>query len=393
MGDQLQSAILSCNKVAMAHFRLRRLRPSQHLLHRAFALLPLITHEPLREKLRVMTLNNLGCLYSLAKPEVAVRHLEEALDLELRAEERVQAAGTCLNLSAIRAQLGQHEEALRQACMALELLTAQGKKTAGGDVALAVAFHNVGVEYEVLSKPGEAAKAYKQGLREAKNRLGKQHEVTSALKKSLAVLQKSSNFSSSIRPSTPSFPLLPKSPQLPSPAKPFFRLTKEQSLSPVSFTWRTRPKLHSSKVKAKLGRRVSDGRTTLPPTERHLSLKTRDIERKVSQVIEELELLKHKARTDCRLNSMPIVSHSERHAEKQMLRRRRKQSVVLQALLRGYLARRQHTLYLKSALTIQRWTRSSQVRHLYLNIRSAIICIQRAWRCNQAKVRSQSKGL
>jgi len=394
MADQLQSAILSCNKVAMAHFRLRRLGPSHHLLHRAFALLPLITHVPLRDKLRVMTLNNLGCLYSSAKPEVAVRHLEEALGLELRAEDRVQAAGTCLNLSAIRAQLGQHGEALRLACVALDLLTAQGKKAAGGDVALAVAFHNVGVEYEVLGKPEEAAKAYKQGLQEAEVRLGPQHQVTSALMKSLAAVQKTANSHFCLKPSTPSFPILSKSPQLQS-ARPFSRLAKEQSLSPVSFTRRTRrrssPKLHSPEAKARLGRRVSEGRTALPPSHRHLSLNTRDVERKASQVIEELEFLKHKVRADCQLNSLPTVTHSPRRRLGRLVPgHRRKQGVfLLQALLRGYLARRQHALCLKSALVIQRCIRGSQVRNLYLNIRSAIIYIQRTWRRYRAKARLQ----
>ena len=406
MGDQVPSAILSCNKVAMAHFRLHRLGPSQQLLHRAFALLPLISNEPLRDKLRVITLNNLGCLYGSARPEIAVKHLEEALGLELKAEERVQAAGTCLNLSAIRAQSGLHGEALRLACVALELLKINSKKATGsGDVALAIAHHNVGVEYEVLGKPEEAVQAYRQGFEEAKVKLGEHHQVTAALAKSLNALRKPAtptppphtNSPQYQRPSTPSFPLIPKSPQLIPIASSFSRMTKKNSLSPVSFAHKIRgrssPKLYISpeiKAKNRLGRRVSEGRAAglATPTYRHSSFSTHDIERKASKAIEELEHLKRKARADCQLSSLP--NSSPTHSPGRRLQRSRRQRCVLflQAILRGYLARRKHVLYLKSALIIQRYVRGFQVCHLYLKICSAIIYIQRAWR--RYRVRAQS---
>lgn len=415
----MQSAILSCNKVAMAHFRLHRLGPSQQLLHRAFALLPLISSEPLRDKLRVITLNNLGCLYGSARPEIAVKHLEEALGLELKAEERVQAAGTCLNLSAIRAQSGLHGEALRLACVALELLKINSKKATGsGDVALAIAHHNVGVEYEVLGKPEEAVQVYRQGLEEAKVRLGEHHQVTAALAKSLNALRKPAtpaplpHTSSPLypRPSTPSFPLIPKSPQLYPIASSFSRMTKKNSLSPICFTHRTRgrssPKLQiSSEIQAKnrLKRRVSEGRTAgslgaglATPTYRNSSFSTHDIERKASKAIEELEHLKRKARADCQLSC--LTNSSPAHSPGRRLQRSRRQRCVLflQSILRGYLARRKHVLCLKNALTIQRYVRGFQVCHLYLKIRGAIIYIQRAWRRYRVKAqsgRATRKGL
>lgn len=376
MEDQLGSTILSCNQVAMSYYRLRRTRPSQQLLHRAFALLPLVNNSSKREKLKFMTLTNLGCLYSSSKPEIALKHLEQALGLKLTAEE---FAGTYLNLSAIRSSMGQHHEALRFALMAVQLLSAESRQRTGAcDTALAVAYHNVGLEYELLEKFREAENAYCEGLETAKKTLGVQHHITRLLKKHLKALQNSQSKSRAVtpRPSTPAFPLLSQSPQL--------THTQKHSVSPLpksrkgpflsKFTPRSSPTLN---IQPRFGRRESEGKVFPHSSHSHLN----ELESKASNAIHLLEQYKQQVKQEGQF-SIPSSTKWMEHRNRRFRSVIREESriVGMQAVLRGYLARCAHRRYVRSCVTIQRYVRGHQVATLYRNIRSAVVCIQRAWR-------------
>ena len=55
-------------------------------------------------------------------------------------------------------------------------------------------------------------------------------------------------------------------------------------------------------------------------------------------------------------------------------------NVAIQGVLRGYLARKRHSVLKSAAITIQKHVRRYQCRALYKNIRAAIVCIQAWWR-------------
>jgi len=73
-----------------------------------------------------ITYNNLGCYYKKRnKPNVALKYLEQALNIEMETEpDNINVAGTHLNLCAILSQVRKHGRALHHAKEALKLLLA-----------------------------------------------------------------------------------------------------------------------------------------------------------------------------------------------------------------------------------------------------------------------------
>ena len=71
-----------------------------------------------------ITYNNLGCYYKKRnKPNVALKYLEQALNIEMETEpDNINVAGTHLNLCAILSQVRKHGRALHHAKEALKLL-------------------------------------------------------------------------------------------------------------------------------------------------------------------------------------------------------------------------------------------------------------------------------
>ncbi|CAK9070664.1 unnamed protein product [Durusdinium trenchii] len=119
------------------------------------------------------------------------------MEVDLGTDE-VTLAGTNLNICAILSKLEKHDKAVQHALAALELID---RKTSSSDPAtipaddyavLAIAYHNVAIERDLLHQYDKAAAAFHQGFEVAKRCLGEDHPLSVTLGKNAeAVLLKS----------------------------------------------------------------------------------------------------------------------------------------------------------------------------------------------------------
>ena len=173
MGDSdIESIVLSCNKLAMDHLKEEKFASALHLLNRAKDLLDFPSAST---KLLAVTLNNLGCFYKKkGKLALSLQYLTRALHLEqLNPSDKVNQAGTHLNITAIRSSMNQHKLALNHATEAINmLLEAEALDTELNiKTTLAIAYHNAGIEYEFLGNSTKAAEMFNFGLKLAEKYL------------------------------------------------------------------------------------------------------------------------------------------------------------------------------------------------------------------------------
>ena len=191
--DDREALVLNCNKVAMDYLREDDFKEALVLLKKAEAML----NSPdsgedshIRLKLLGITFNNFGCFYKRKKqPNVALYYLKQALDIEVQqGKDNINLAGTHLNICAIYSQLGKHSEALQHAYDAFKLvetvptdLSDDSSGRSNAITTLIIAYHNVAVELEFLSKLKEALDFYTRGLEVATSELGASHGLTKSL--------------------------------------------------------------------------------------------------------------------------------------------------------------------------------------------------------------------
>lgn len=181
---KLETTILNSNKLAMDHLRNNDPESSLKLLKHAERILQSADKSNQSNRLRAITMNNLGCFYKRTEqPSLALRYLKQALEYEdLR--EIVNLAGIHLNICAIKSTLNKHEKAIRHAKLAIHLLTENFKATNNFITTLAIAYHNVGVEYEYLENFESSTLFYKKSIDLALDKLGPTHSLTKSLQKS-----------------------------------------------------------------------------------------------------------------------------------------------------------------------------------------------------------------
>jgi tetratricopeptide (TPR) repeat protein len=181
---KLETTILNSNKLAMDHLRNNDPESSLKLLKHAERILQSANKSNQSNRLRAITMNNLGCFYKRTEqPSLALRYLKQALEFEdLR--EIVNLAGIHLNICAIKSTLNKHEKAIRHAKLAIHLLTENFKATNNFITTLAIAYHNVGVEYEYLENFESSTLFYKKSIDLALDKLGPTHSLTKSLQKS-----------------------------------------------------------------------------------------------------------------------------------------------------------------------------------------------------------------
>lgn len=146
---------------------------------------------------RAVTFNNLACYYRRqGKLHASLQYLQKALKIEARLERVDNPADTFLNTCAVLSQLGRHQSALEHAQQALILLqeelavvlgpAAPGNAPPKADrvAVLAIAYHNVGVEYEFLRKFEQSLAAYRKGVEVSERFLGGDHAIAVTLRNS-----------------------------------------------------------------------------------------------------------------------------------------------------------------------------------------------------------------
>lgn len=189
-GDR-EALVLNCNKTAMDYLREDDYREALTLLRKAEALLNSLEEGEdagKRLKLMAITYNNFGCFYKRRKqPNVALYYLKKALEIESsQGEDRVNVAGTHLNICAIYSQLGKHTDALQHAYNALKLVEdvkaePLSPTRTNAVTTLIIAYHNIAVELEFLAQVQGAVEFYNKGLTSATEELGRDHGLTRSL--------------------------------------------------------------------------------------------------------------------------------------------------------------------------------------------------------------------
>ncbi|KAF4656389.1 hypothetical protein FOL47_009014 [Perkinsus chesapeaki] len=151
---------------------------------------------------RATTLNNMACYYrKVNKPQIAMKCLVRALRLETASSSSssdLSAAKTHLNIASVLSCMSKHEQALRHAQGALQLLLAlchsppdrpPGEPVdADACVTTAGAFLSVGAELEHLGRLRQAAGNYRRGIEFATTYLSPDAPVRAALAEALESL-------------------------------------------------------------------------------------------------------------------------------------------------------------------------------------------------------------
>lgn len=185
MDQDIQEFVLQLNKEAMNYLKegefalaVKTLKDAQYVLNNQPG--------PLNLKLLGITLNNFGCFYKrIHKPNVALKYLAKAVEKEsVEPVDKVNLAGTLLNICAIFSELGKHQQGLSHSCRALALLQDVDCLSQNCLTTMIIAYHNTGVEYEFLANVRAAVECYKNAWRLALERLGEEHGLTVSMQKS-----------------------------------------------------------------------------------------------------------------------------------------------------------------------------------------------------------------
>ena len=178
------SQILSHNRSAMESLKSGDFSTAFSLLKQAES--HLHPSLPSLWKLQAITYNNLGCFFKKARDHSnAMTYLQQALRIELDyPEDYTNVAGTYLNLCAVFSMVNRHKQALRQAQRALQVLKAHFQRSPNLVTTMAIAYHNIGVEFEYLRLRKPASEAYYDGWDFSSKELGPSHPLTSSLKRS-----------------------------------------------------------------------------------------------------------------------------------------------------------------------------------------------------------------
>ncbi|CAG9320072.1 unnamed protein product [Blepharisma stoltei] len=183
---QLEKRILNLNRQAMNQLSEEKFGQSIKVLKEAESLLSSLADSQPFSKLLAITLNNYGCIYKrMKRPITALKYLKQASQYEkLEPIDRINLAGTYLNICAIYSDLGKHDLALAEAKKALELLKNNIENSENQITTLVIAYHNAGVQYEFMNKIQNAVDCYKAAWETSLDCLGMKHPLTTSMSKS-----------------------------------------------------------------------------------------------------------------------------------------------------------------------------------------------------------------
>lgn len=181
-----------CNLLAMTYLQQEDFPIVLELLKKAEILTERDQHG------RAVTLNNLACYHRRqGNLHAALTSLTKANKIEEKLDEVQNRADTHLNMCAVLSQLGRHQDALEHAQSALILLheelfanEANPRDQLDRFAVLAIAYHNVGAEYEFLKKVSLAVQSYNKGAEMAENYLGPEHGMVITLRNSLVAAKR-----------------------------------------------------------------------------------------------------------------------------------------------------------------------------------------------------------
>lgn len=162
-----------CNLMAIQYLERQDYALSLDLLKRA----ELLSEKSVKSK--AATYNNFACYFRrIGKLKTAVQFLDRALALQS------ESADTHLNMCAVRSQMGKHSVAAEHAMQAIILLQEQtierltnSSTEEDRSSVLAIAFHNLAVEFEFMKRVPEALMYYGKALGFARSHLPQDHKL------------------------------------------------------------------------------------------------------------------------------------------------------------------------------------------------------------------------
>lgn len=201
--------VLSCNRDGMEALRKGQTKAAFEQFKYAEAIL-IANQAESGTSLAAVTCNNLGCYYKkVGKLHGALSYLRRALQMEVDlGTDEVTLAGTHLNICAILSKLEKHDKAVQHALQALELIDRKTSKCDPAKVpaddysVLAIAYHNVAIERDLLHQYDKAAAAFHQGFEVAKRCLGEDHPLSMTLGKNAEVVLQKAQKMNKVNPDT-----------------------------------------------------------------------------------------------------------------------------------------------------------------------------------------------
>jgi tetratricopeptide (TPR) repeat protein len=186
----IESSIILSNKSAVENLRKEKYDHAIFFLNQALLSAKGMKESDAKANLLAMTYNNLGCyLKRLNKLSQALEYFKKSSELSKKYDFSI-ANVTCshLNISKIYSEQGNHELALRHALKSLFLLRHNFATKNSLVSSLIIAYQTVGIEYNFLQQLTDSVECFETGLNLSMKHLGKNHEVTLALRKSLQEL-------------------------------------------------------------------------------------------------------------------------------------------------------------------------------------------------------------
>lgn len=178
----IENLVLDCNRLALENLSKGNAKACLHLLKRAQDLLKTPDFPESRERLQIITFNNLGCYHKACqKYNLALQSFLKALDLKSDyLLDKHQAAEVHINICFIREIFAQYDNLVVHSKRALELLS-QVPECKKGMVPLVYLY--IGKGYLGLDNRKSAVLYLKQGLEISYKELGHSHPTTAELLK------------------------------------------------------------------------------------------------------------------------------------------------------------------------------------------------------------------
>lgn len=194
LGTEINNHVLKLNRDTMATINVKDFKTCQKNLEEAVQVLNNCKDCELKDKLLGITYNNLGCLYrKWKKSHSALKYLQQASRCEKKSfVDNINQAATLLNICAIYSSMNQHEEALKQCKLALELLETIDSSQVYPPT-LVIAYHSMAVEHEFLNDLKVSLEFYQLAYDTALKKLGKKHPLTFSIGSDLQKAEKSRN--------------------------------------------------------------------------------------------------------------------------------------------------------------------------------------------------------
>ena len=182
----MEDIITSYNKQSTILIKSQKYQQAFQILMKCIKLLESIKETQLSYRLLSTTYSNFSALYKeTGKLPESNKFLLKVIEIEKKLPtNKINSINAYLSLCSNFSSLNDHEVALRYGLTGLMLLQKEFPLPEVLVPITVIAYHNVGVEYEYLSKVQDAVDSYYKGWTLAKTRLGLTHSLTLSIKNS-----------------------------------------------------------------------------------------------------------------------------------------------------------------------------------------------------------------